>query len=127
VTENVRKYMEEGYRHVRAQMGGYGGGGMVPTGKGGSAFDEDVYLEVVPKLFEELRAKLGTDVKLLHDVHEHGRIIYKSAGICSTDRRASDRFRAMSCVASGRHHGGEEDRGFVRGFWSSHSMAGRRR
>src|SRR5882757_1386976 len=29
VTENVRKYMEEGYRHVRAQMGGYGGGGVV--------------------------------------------------------------------------------------------------
>src|SRR3954447_24502328 len=25
VVENVRKYMDEGYRHVRAQMGGYGG------------------------------------------------------------------------------------------------------
>lgn len=79
VAENVRKYMEEGYRHVRAQMGGYGGGGMILPGKGsrpesgfkGSAFDEDVYLEVVPKLFEHLRVKLGSDVKLLHDVHEH--------------------------------------------------------
>ncbi len=79
VTENVRKYMEEGYRHVRAQMGGYGGGGMIPAGKGsrpeggfsGAAFDEDVYIEEIPKLFEHLRAKLGTDVKLLHDVHEH--------------------------------------------------------
>ncbi len=28
VVENVRKYIEEGYRHVRAQMGGYGGGGL---------------------------------------------------------------------------------------------------
>src|SRR5260370_22775329 len=27
VTENVRKYMEEGYRHVRAQRRGYGGAG----------------------------------------------------------------------------------------------------
>lgn len=79
VTENVRKYMEEGYRHVRAQMGGYGGGGMILAGKGSrpeggfssAAFDEDVYIEAIPKLFEHLRAKLGTDVKLLHDVHEH--------------------------------------------------------
>ena len=57
VVENVGKYMEEGYRHVRAQMGGYGGGGMIAAGKGsrpetgfkGAAFDEDVYLEVDPQ------------------------------------------------------------------------------
>lgn len=79
VVDNVRKYMEEGYRHVRAQMGGYGGGGMIAPGKGsrprdgfqGPAFDEDVYLNEIPKLFDYLRAKLGAEVKLLHDVHEH--------------------------------------------------------
>jgi len=79
VEQNVRKYMEEGYRHVRAQMGGYGGGGMIPPGKGsrpasgfaGTAFDEELYVETIPKLFDHLRAKLGLDVKLLHDVHEH--------------------------------------------------------
>ncbi len=79
VAENVRKYMDEGYRHVRAQMGGYGGGGMIPPGQGsrpeggfaGPAFDEEAYLETIPKLFETLRVKLGRDVKLLHDVHEH--------------------------------------------------------
>ena len=79
VVENVRKYMDEGYRHVRAQMGGYGGGGMIAPGRGsrpasgfnGPAFDEDVYLEQIPKLFEYIRTKLGTEVKLLHDVHEH--------------------------------------------------------
>jgi mannonate dehydratase len=79
VEQNVRKYMEEGYRHVRAQMGGYGGGGMIPPGKGsrpaagfaGPAFDEELYVETIPKLFEHLRLKLGKDVKLLHDVHEH--------------------------------------------------------
>jgi mannonate dehydratase len=79
VVENVRQYMDEGHRHVRAQMGGYGGGGMVPAGKGsrpasgfsGPAFDEDLYLEQIPKLFEHIRVKLGSEVKLLHDVHEH--------------------------------------------------------
>jgi mannonate dehydratase len=79
VVENVRKYIGEGYRHVRVQMGGYGGGGMIPAnsgsrpenGFGGPAFDEEVYLEVIPKLFEHIRANLGLDVKLLHDVHEH--------------------------------------------------------
>jgi mannonate dehydratase len=72
VAENVKKYMEEGYRHVRAQMGGYGGGGFVQsalTGKMG--FDEETYVDAIPKLFEFLRVKLGKDVKLLHDVHEH--------------------------------------------------------
>jgi mannonate dehydratase len=79
VAENVRKYMDEGYRHVRAQMGGYGGGGVIPRGKAsrpeagfsGPAFDEDVYIDEIPKLFEHLRTKLGGEVKLLHDVHEH--------------------------------------------------------
>src|SRR5258707_10836392 len=71
--------MEEGYRHVRAQMGGYGGGGMIPAGQSsrpaggyaGPAFDEDDYVEAIPRLFEHLRSKLGREVKLLHDVHEH--------------------------------------------------------
>ncbi len=79
VEENVRKYMDEGYTHVRAQMGGYGGGGLIPhgqtqrpAGSGGSpAFDEDLYLTTIAKLFEYLRAQLGSEVKLLHDVHEH--------------------------------------------------------
>ncbi|HVA01547.1 MAG TPA: enolase C-terminal domain-like protein [Terriglobia bacterium] len=79
VEENVRQYMAEGFTHVRAQMGGYGGGGMIPPGKGsrpvggfaGAAFDEDVYVDTIPKLFEHLRSTLGPQVKLLHDVHEH--------------------------------------------------------
>jgi mannonate dehydratase len=79
VVENIDKYVKEGYRHVRAQMGGYGGGGMIAAGKGsrpengfaGTAFDEDVYIDVIPKLFDYIRTKLGNEVKLLHDVHEH--------------------------------------------------------
>lgn len=76
---DVRKYLAEGYRHVRVQLGGYGGGGFMPAGQGnrpegaadGSAFDEDLYLDTIPKLFDYLRSKLGAEVKLLHDVHEH--------------------------------------------------------
>lgn len=91
VAENVHRYVEEGYRHVRAQMGGYGGGGMIPAGKGsrpqsgfrGEAFDEDVYLEEIPRLFEHLRTKLGNEVKLLHDVHEH----VTPTGACELARR----------------------------------------
>ncbi len=79
VEENVRRFMEAGFRHVRAQMGGYGGGGFIPPGQGsrplqgwtGPAFDEDRYANTIPKLFEHLRARLGEEVKLLHDVHEH--------------------------------------------------------
>ncbi len=78
VEDNVRKFLEQGYRHVRAQLGGYGGGGFIPAGQGsrpdggyqGPAMDEDVYLQAVPRLFDHLRAKLGWEVKLLHDVHE---------------------------------------------------------
>lgn len=79
VEDNVRKFMEQGYRHVRAQMGGYGGGGFIPPGQGsrpavgfsGPAFDEDLYVDTIPQMFDHLRAKLGPQVKLLHDVHEH--------------------------------------------------------
>ena len=79
VEDNVRQFLQEGYRHVRVQMGGYGGGGMIAPSQGsrpergfqGQAFDEDLYVSVVPRLFEHLRVKLGIEVKLLHDVHEH--------------------------------------------------------
>ena len=77
--DDVQRYLEEGFRHVRVQMGGYGGGGFLPpgaagrpeTGSRGRAFDEELYVDTIPKLFERLRAKLGWHVKLLHDVHEH--------------------------------------------------------
>ena len=76
--ESVQKFMEEGFRHVRVQMGGYGGGGFVPQGEGsrpeggyqGPAFDEQMYVNRIPKLFAHVRDKLGWRVKLLHDVHE---------------------------------------------------------
>jgi mannonate dehydratase len=74
VEENVRAYMAEGYHHIRCQMGGYGG--LVPTRRSpenalpGAYFDPDAYARGVPHMFEHLRARLGFEVELLHDVHE---------------------------------------------------------
>lgn len=76
--ENVQYWMDQGFRHVRLQMGGYGGGGFIPPGEGsrpetgfnGQAFDEELYVKIIPELFEHIRDEVGWEVKLLHDVHE---------------------------------------------------------
>src|SRR5262245_27299946 len=76
---SVQRSIEKGYRHIRVQFGGYGGGGFIPPNQGsrpeggrpGQAFDEEVYVEQVPKMFEQVRAKVGMEPKLLHDVHSH--------------------------------------------------------
>ena len=77
VEENVRSFMERGYRYVRAQLGDYGGPGRVryepssrPELPGTHFFAPTPYLTSTPKLFEHLRKALGDDVELLHDVHE---------------------------------------------------------
>ena len=77
--ENVQQGFDKGFRHVRVQMGGYGGGGYVPPGQGsrpetgfnGRAFDEELYVKTIPDLFQHIRNEVGWEVKLLHDVHEH--------------------------------------------------------
>lgn len=78
--EEVRRYLEEGYPVVRCQLGPYGGGGFLDAEKAGRpknawpqshAFDEEAYLEAIPKMFEHLRGALGFGPKLTHDVHEH--------------------------------------------------------
>lgn len=74
VAENVQRLQEQGYRYIRAQMGGYGGHtedfpkpeGALP----GSYFDRAAYARSVPRLFEYLRETVGNEVELLHDVHE---------------------------------------------------------
>ncbi|HEU0119317.1 MAG TPA: enolase C-terminal domain-like protein [Bryobacteraceae bacterium] len=71
IIDSVQKSIAKGFRHIRIQMGNYGGGGFIPNGRGGQAFDEDVYLETIPPLFEYVRAKLGFSPKLCHDVHSH--------------------------------------------------------
>ncbi len=78
--EAVQASAERGYRHMRVQYGdGYGGGGFLRPGEGsraeggyrGMAFDEDLYVDTIPPVFEYVRSKVGTTPKLLHDVHSH--------------------------------------------------------
>jgi mannonate dehydratase len=86
VEENARRAMEQGFRHVRVQMAtpGYAGYGARGPAQGAAPVaDEAVgptnpraiwepapYVRMLPKLFEHLRATLGDEVELLHDVHE---------------------------------------------------------
>lgn len=80
VAEDVQKFMDKGYRHVRIQQGGYGAVGTdqkPPDFKAaGYGYKEDnymdpqVYLRSVPKMFETVRKQCGDDVELLHDIHE---------------------------------------------------------
>ncbi|MDQ6419023.1 enolase C-terminal domain-like protein [Paenibacillus sp. LHD-117] len=78
--EDVYRFKEEGYTVIRAQLGGYGGGGFVELGKAnvpspswasGSVFDEHAYLQAIPAMFEQLREEFGFGVQFTHDVHEH--------------------------------------------------------
>ncbi|WP_459076897.1 enolase C-terminal domain-like protein [Cohnella rhizosphaerae] len=78
--EDVARFIEEGYTVLRVQMGGYGGGGFIgadranmPRGADtrGQVFDEHVYVNAIPAMFESLRVAFGDDVQFTHDVHEH--------------------------------------------------------
>ncbi|MCX6018418.1 MAG: mandelate racemase [Chloroflexi bacterium] len=78
--DDVRRYMAEGYSVIRCQLGPYGGGGFLKGTAAGfpqhhwpqdAAFDDEAYLDAVPRMFEYLRNKIGFEPKLTHDVHEH--------------------------------------------------------
>jgi mannonate dehydratase len=74
VEENVRACMNEGYRYIRCQMGTYGGTGqsfVSPEGApAGAYYDPKAYMKSIVGLFEHLRAQVGEDIELLHDIHE---------------------------------------------------------
>jgi len=74
VTENVQRFMEQGYRYVRVQMGGYGGKApnfVKPDGApSGAYFDPRDYARNALKMIDYVRGKLGDSVELLHDIHE---------------------------------------------------------
>ncbi len=80
VEDMVRNFIEQGYRHVRVQVAvpgqaAYGAlsatsGKDVPENRRASQFEPGPYVRTVPRLFEHLRAELGDDIQLLHDVHE---------------------------------------------------------
>jgi len=78
VVESAKRFMEQGFRHVRVQIGvpgmeGYGGGRGGNRIKGlreGGVFESAPYIRRALKMFEECRKALGEEIELLHDVHE---------------------------------------------------------
>lgn len=74
VEQNVRKYMEQGFRFIRVQMGGYGGKGdtmVKPEGSpDGAYYDPRAYCRNMLKMIEYVRKSVGDEVELLHDIHE---------------------------------------------------------
>jgi mannonate dehydratase len=85
VTDNARKGIAAGFRHVRVQggvpgMSTYGtrsdaalaGSGDEPIGPTNprAIWESSGYVRMLPKLFAHLRNALGDEVQLLHDVHE---------------------------------------------------------
>jgi mannonate dehydratase len=79
VADDVSKYMEEGFRHVRIQLGGYGSTALSQSPdfkKAGFGLDRDNYMDAFTyrkstiEIFEKTREQCGERVELLHDMHE---------------------------------------------------------
>ena len=82
IERQIRGYLDEGYRHVRAQIavpglsGTYGARGNagadaeVPANQRTRVWEPAPYVRLVPQLFQHLRETLGEEVHLLHDIHE---------------------------------------------------------
>ena len=79
VVENARKYMAQGWRHVRVQVGlpgmaGYGSqrkeAGRPQALHDKPLFDPAAQFRRALKLLEVCRRELGDEVELLHDMHE---------------------------------------------------------
>jgi mannonate dehydratase len=77
--ENAKRFMAQGWRHVRVQVGvpgmaGYGsargGDNTIKALHEKPVFEPAVYVRRALKLFEVCRKELGEEVELLHDVHE---------------------------------------------------------
>jgi mannonate dehydratase len=82
--DQVRKYMSQGYRHVRVQLAvpEYSGYGVSnPTSDGvqrsrprdtapSPVWEPRPYINNTIRMFDYLRSKIGFQVELIHDVHE---------------------------------------------------------
>ncbi len=77
--ESVQKFREQGFRHIRIQLGGYGathlseqadfkqaGFGMPDD----NVMDPVKYMKGVVAMFDKVRAAAGDELELLHDIHE---------------------------------------------------------
>lgn len=90
IADDVQRFIDKGFRHVRIQQGGtslmsfqkggYGGAGALGAApdfkKAGfgmpddSFMDDKAYLRSVPGIFETVRKRCGEEIELMHDIHE---------------------------------------------------------
>ncbi|MDP6597377.1 MAG: enolase C-terminal domain-like protein [Candidatus Poribacteria bacterium] len=74
VAESVQSFMEQGYRYIRIQMGGYGGqASQITQPEGaldGAYFDPREYCRNMLRMMAHVRQEIGDAVELLHDIHE---------------------------------------------------------
>ena len=80
--DEVRRFMDQGYRYIRCQIAvpGYStyGSRIAPKqqpsnqtlGLGTAPWEPTPYCRLVVKMFDHLRSRLGDEVELLHDIHE---------------------------------------------------------
>lgn len=69
--------LERGYKYIRCQCGGYGGGSYGAPPQGAPAGAQDgiylngaAYVSQTIRMFEEIRKRYGFGIALTHDVHE---------------------------------------------------------
>ncbi|WP_419947020.1 hypothetical protein [Candidatus Poriferisodalis sp.] len=74
VTDSVEELREQGYRHIRVQLGPYGGSAApMPQPRNapaGSYFDPRAYSASTLAMIDHVRETVGDRVELLHDIHE---------------------------------------------------------
>ena len=72
--KQVDQCISEGYRHIRCQLGFYGGKPdelhSPQQSSCGAYFDQDQYMQNTLEMFKKLREKYGYKIHFLHDVHE---------------------------------------------------------
>jgi mannonate dehydratase len=74
VADHAEHLVEQGFRHVRVQLGGYGGTAEAlhsPEGApAGNYFDPRAYGRATLEMIDHVRDRLDDGIELLHDVHE---------------------------------------------------------
>ncbi|MFA6109862.1 MAG: enolase C-terminal domain-like protein [Candidatus Latescibacterota bacterium] len=73
--ENVKRFMAEGYRHIRIELSEYGPDrGQPDFAQAGFASPRDTFVDparyvvMMPRVFERIRSRCGDQIELLHDM-----------------------------------------------------------